>query len=102
MPLDTRMQNIADRVEAGERISFDDGVYLDEQADLLTLGHLANIIRPSGSPALSGHPNGYCGETNEEDACSHRHVSILAVVRGRARRRRRACPAGARALCSDG
>ncbi|HID22183.1 MAG TPA: radical SAM protein, partial [Planctomycetaceae bacterium] len=41
----SRLQAIAEKVEAGERLSFDEGVFLDEQADLLTLGHLANIVR---------------------------------------------------------
>lgn len=36
---------IADKVAAGERITFDEGVLLDEQADLFTLGRLANLIR---------------------------------------------------------
>ena len=39
------MQAIADKVYAGTRLTFDDGVYLDEVADLHTLGHLANIVR---------------------------------------------------------
>lgn len=43
--LDPPLQNIADKVIAGERLSFDDGVYLDESADLHTLGYLANIVR---------------------------------------------------------
>src|SRR5690606_8411104 len=29
----------------GERVTFDEGVLLDEQADLLTLGQLANLVR---------------------------------------------------------
>src|SRR5690606_24134637 len=40
-----RMAWIAAKVEAGERLSFDEGVYLDEQADLLELGRLANLVR---------------------------------------------------------
>jgi aminodeoxyfutalosine synthase len=40
-----RMAGIAEKVEAGERLSFEDGVYLDEQADLLELGRLANLVR---------------------------------------------------------
>ncbi len=40
-----RLQQIADKVEAGVRLSFDDGLFLDEQADLLTLGRLANVVR---------------------------------------------------------
>ena len=43
--LDTHLQNIADRILGEERLSFDDGVYLEEKADLHTLGHLANIVR---------------------------------------------------------
>lgn len=40
-----RMEAIRDKVEAGERLSFDDGVFLFEQDDLFTLGELANIVR---------------------------------------------------------
>src|SRR4051812_26485634 len=42
---DTRLAAIREKVEAGERLSFDDGVYLYEQADLFTLGELANLVR---------------------------------------------------------
>lgn len=40
-----RMDAIRDKVETGERLSFDDGVFLYEQDDLFTLGELANIVR---------------------------------------------------------
>ena len=43
--LETPLQTIADKVHAGERLTFEDGVYLEESADLHTLGHLANIVR---------------------------------------------------------
>jgi aminodeoxyfutalosine synthase len=43
--LDTPLQKIADRILGEERLSFDDGVYLEENVDLHTLGHLANIVR---------------------------------------------------------
>ncbi|MCP4785927.1 MAG: aminofutalosine synthase MqnE [Fuerstiella sp.] len=43
--LDTPLQEIADKVLGEERLSFEDGVYLDELADLHTLGYLANIVR---------------------------------------------------------
>lgn len=36
---------IEDKVLAGERLSFDDGVFLDEHVDVLTLGRLANVVR---------------------------------------------------------
>jgi aminodeoxyfutalosine synthase len=39
------MQDIRDKVEAGERLSFDDGVYLYASSDLFTLGELANRVR---------------------------------------------------------
>ena len=42
---ETTLQRIAEKVEAGERLSFDEGVFLDEQADVLALGRLANIVR---------------------------------------------------------
>jgi aminodeoxyfutalosine synthase len=42
---DSRIRAIADKVLAGERLSFDDGVLLDETADLHTLGQLANTVR---------------------------------------------------------
>jgi aminodeoxyfutalosine synthase len=36
---------LRDKVEAGERLSFDDGLYLHDHADLFTLGELANLVR---------------------------------------------------------
>ena len=48
MPLtlnDPRMQQIADKVAAAQRLTFEDGLLLDEQADLHTLGRLANHVR---------------------------------------------------------
>jgi aminodeoxyfutalosine synthase len=42
---DDRVASIREKVEAGERLSFDDGVYLYDKADLFTLGELANIVR---------------------------------------------------------
>lgn len=41
----SQLQEIRRKVEAGERLSFDDGVYLHDQADLFTLGELANRVR---------------------------------------------------------
>jgi aminodeoxyfutalosine synthase len=42
---DARLSAIRDKVEAGERLSFDDGLCLMEQADLFTLGDLADLVR---------------------------------------------------------
>jgi aminodeoxyfutalosine synthase len=42
---DARMSVIREKVEAGQRLSFDDGVYLYDQADLFSLGELANVVR---------------------------------------------------------
>jgi aminodeoxyfutalosine synthase len=40
-----RQAAIRDKVEAGRRLSFDDGLWLYEHADLFTLGELANLVR---------------------------------------------------------
>jgi aminodeoxyfutalosine synthase len=42
---DARLAAIREKVEAGQRLSFDDGVYLEESADLFTVGELANTVR---------------------------------------------------------
>src|ERR1700738_2880513 len=42
---DHRLKPIADKVLAGERLSFDDGVALFKTADLLAVGWLANSVR---------------------------------------------------------
>jgi aminodeoxyfutalosine synthase len=42
---DARLAAIRDKVEAGRRLSFDDGLFLSESADLFTLGELANVVR---------------------------------------------------------
>ena len=41
----TDFPTIAEKVHAGERLTFDDGLWLDERADLLQLGELANVVR---------------------------------------------------------
>jgi len=41
----TTINTIRAKVEAGERLSFDEGLFLEEQVDLFTLGDLANMIR---------------------------------------------------------
>jgi len=45
MNRDARIRTIAEKVQQGERLSFDEGVFLDEEVDLLTLGQLANVVR---------------------------------------------------------
>jgi aminodeoxyfutalosine synthase len=42
---DARLWQIRRKVEAGERLSFEDGLFLEEDADLFTLGDLANLVR---------------------------------------------------------
>src|SRR5215211_2684603 len=42
---DARLASIREKVEAGERLSFDDGLFLDQHAQLHTLGELANLVR---------------------------------------------------------
>jgi aminodeoxyfutalosine synthase len=45
MTADKRVLELRDKVFAGERLSFDEGVHLDKHADLMTLGEMANHIR---------------------------------------------------------
>jgi aminodeoxyfutalosine synthase len=45
LPPDARLAAIREKIEAGQRLSFDDGLFLDESADLFTLGELANTVR---------------------------------------------------------
>ena len=40
-----RLRAIRDKVEAGQRLSFEDGLFLEESNDLFTLGELANLVR---------------------------------------------------------
>jgi aminodeoxyfutalosine synthase len=40
-----QMALIRQKVEAGQRLSYDDGMILYDQADLFTLGQLANVVR---------------------------------------------------------
>src|SRR5471032_73579 len=42
---DPRLVPIRGKVEAGERLSFDDGLALDRSNDILALGYLANLVR---------------------------------------------------------
>lgn len=42
---DPLLRTISDKVMNGERLSAEDGLYLDEKADLQTLGQLANVVR---------------------------------------------------------
>jgi aminodeoxyfutalosine synthase len=46
MPTDaSRLQAIREKVEAGQRLSFEDGLALEASNDLFTLGELANLVR---------------------------------------------------------
>lgn len=42
---DPRLRPILRKVEAGERLTFEDGVALYRSPDLLALGHMANLVR---------------------------------------------------------
>ncbi|MFO0803350.1 MAG: aminofutalosine synthase MqnE [Gemmataceae bacterium] len=39
------MNSIREKVQAGTRLTFEDGMFLDSHADLFTLGELANLVR---------------------------------------------------------
>src|SRR5438270_4687239 len=43
--IQSRLDGIGENVSAGRRLSFDDGVFLYEDADLFTLGELSNLVR---------------------------------------------------------
>jgi aminodeoxyfutalosine synthase len=45
MAIMSTMADIRAKVEGRARLSFDDGLYLEEHADLLALGELANLVR---------------------------------------------------------
>ena len=42
---ETTLTAITEKVESGQRLSFDEGLFLDNHVDVLTLGRLANTIR---------------------------------------------------------
>src|SRR6516162_8250485 len=42
---DACLAAMREKVDAGQRLTFDDGVFLYDRADLFTLGELANIVR---------------------------------------------------------
>jgi aminodeoxyfutalosine synthase len=42
---DRRLDGIREKVEAGQRLSYDDGLALYRSGDLLALGYMANIVR---------------------------------------------------------
>ncbi len=44
-PTDPRLYAIRDKVHAGERLTFEDGMTLEATADLFTVGELANLVR---------------------------------------------------------
>src|SRR5215831_6593276 len=41
----SKLSAIREKIEARQRLSFDDGLLLEEHADLFTLGELANLVR---------------------------------------------------------
>src|SRR5438309_3401514 len=42
---DRRLRLIFEKIEAGERLSFDDSVTMYRSFDLLSIGYLANLVR---------------------------------------------------------
>ena len=45
MTADRRLAEIRDKVHAETRLTFEDGLHLEQHADLFTLGELANLVR---------------------------------------------------------
>lgn len=52
-PADRRLADIRDKVFAGERLTFDDGLALEASNDLFTLGELANHVREAKNGAVT-------------------------------------------------
>ncbi len=50
---DRRLERIREKVEAGERLSYDDGLNMFRSNDLLALGYMADIVGASGSTVTS-------------------------------------------------
>jgi aminodeoxyfutalosine synthase len=63
---------IREKVEAGQRLSFNDGLFLEQQADLFTLGELANLVRER----KNGHNAYYNVNThlNPTNVCVYRCI----------------------------
>src|ERR1700738_1749694 len=45
MEVSNRLASIHEKIVVNQRLSFDDGVFLYDSADLFTLGELANLVR---------------------------------------------------------
>ena len=45
MPETPTLKSITDKVHAAERLTFEDGMFLENEVDVLTLGELANTVR---------------------------------------------------------
>jgi aminodeoxyfutalosine synthase len=69
---DVRLREISEIVEAGERVSLEDGLYLDENADLLFLGQLANAIREKKNGNLAYYNTNV--HLNPTNVCVYRCV----------------------------
>jgi aminodeoxyfutalosine synthase len=67
---DVRLAVLREKVEAGQRLSFDDGLFLATSADLFTLGELANLVRER----LNGNRTYYNVNThlNPTNVCVYR------------------------------
>src|SRR5947209_1806355 len=60
-----RLAAVRDKVERGQRLSFDDGVFLDREADLFALGELANLVRDrKNGPVAYYNVNEHLNPTN--------------------------------------
>jgi aminodeoxyfutalosine synthase len=65
-----RLAAVRDQVVTGQRLSFEDGVFLEHEADLFTLGELANLVRERKSGDFAYYNvNTHLNPTN---VCVHR------------------------------
>lgn len=69
---DSQIGQIAEKVAAGERVSFEEGVYLAEHADVLTLGEMANLVRERKNGSLAFYNTNV--HLNPTNVCVYRCV----------------------------
>ena len=68
----TTLRTITEKITAGERISFDEGLFLDREVDVLTLGRLANIVRERKNGVLAFYNTNV--HLNPTNVCVYRCV----------------------------
>ena len=69
------LKSITDKVHAGERLTFEDGVFLENEVDILTLGELANTVRERKNGNLAFYNTNI--HLNPTNVCVYRCTCLL-------------------------